>query len=224
MRAVDAIVFDFDGLIVDTETPAFLSWAEIYRELGATLTTEEWAVCLGTVSSAFDVFADLQRKLGHPVDAEALTRERQRRKEALSAQQEALPGVRDYLRDARLQGLAIGLASSSPHGWVERHLKRLGLLDYFDCLLCAEDVEHVKPHPALYAQAVAALGMAPHAAVALEDSPNGIVAAKAAGLRCVAVPGPLSQHLPLGGADLRISSLADVSLDTLLRRLATVAA
>lgn len=213
---IRALIFDFDGLMVDTEIPAFQSWQEIYQAHGCDLTLEEWAVCLGTSSDEFDPFTDLARKLGRPVDREELLALRLSRKGVLAAEQAALPGVGDYLMDARRLGLKIGLASSSPHRWVEEHLQRLCLDSYFDTLKCAEDVERVKPDPALYRAVLAALDVKAAEAIVLEDSPNGVLAANRAGIFCVAVPNALSSRLVLDHADMRLPSLADLPLAALI--------
>ena len=128
------------------------------------------------------------------------------------------PGVRDYLDAARRLGLGLAVASSSSRRWVAGHLERLGLADRFDVLRCAEDVTRVKPHPDLYVAALKALGAAPVAAIALEDSPNGVLAAKRAGLFCVAVPNPLTAKLDLTAADILLASLDELPLPALLRR------
>ncbi|HEU5287461.1 MAG TPA: HAD-IA family hydrolase, partial [Candidatus Limnocylindria bacterium] len=130
-----------------------------------------------------------------------------------------MAGVRDYLTDARRLGLRIGIASSSTRGWVCGHLERLAVREGWDAIVCREDVQDAKPSPELYQKAVGLLGVAPQEALALEDSPNGIAAAKAAGLRCVAVPNPLTADLDLRQADMRIASLAELSLGELIRRL-----
>jgi beta-phosphoglucomutase-like phosphatase (HAD superfamily) len=101
---------------------------------------------------------------------------------------------------------------------VEGHLTRLGLRQAFAVIRCADDVPRVKPDPALYRAVVEAAGVRPEDALALEDSPNGVLAAKRAGLTCVAVPNPLTARLDLGGADLLLASLADVPLAALLSR------
>ena len=121
--------------------------------------------------------------------------------------------------EARRLGLGLGVASSSDRRWVEGHLERLGLHAHFDVIRCADDVPRVKPDPALYRAVLDAMGVRPEEAVALEDSPNGVLAAKRAGLACVAVPNPLTARLDLSAADLRVASLAELSLPELLTRL-----
>jgi beta-phosphoglucomutase-like phosphatase (HAD superfamily) len=111
------------------------------------------------------------------------------------------------------------VASSSSVGWVDGHLRRLGLRDAFAVVRCAGDVPRVKPDPALYLSVLEATGIPAAEALALEDSPNGVLAAKRAGLACVAVPNPLTARLDLGAADLRLGSLAELPLSELLARL-----
>jgi HAD superfamily hydrolase (TIGR01509 family) len=220
-RAMGAIIFDFDGLILDTEGPEFQTWSEIYAAHGARLDLATWAVCIGT-ANAFDPYADLEARIGHPIRHDEVRAERRQRNNELLALQGVQPGVVDYIERAKELGLGLGVASSSHRSWVAGHLERLGLLESFDFLSCADDVARVKPDPELYLRALTALGVAADQAIALEDSPNGILAAKRAGIFCVAVPNPLTSQLPLDHADLRLGSLADVRLDDLLARAARV--
>ncbi len=217
-RAIRALIFDFDGLILDTEGPEFQSWCEIFAAHGCQLDLASWAVTIGT-ANAFDPYAELEARLGRAVDREAVRARRRERNAALLAAETIRPGVGEYVAAARRMGLRLGVASSSPRSWVAGHLARLGLLDRFDCLRCVDDVRQAKPDPELYLAALSALEATPEEAIALEDSPNGVLAAKRAGLFCVAVPNPLTARLPLDHADLRLDSLADLPLEALLRRI-----
>jgi HAD superfamily hydrolase (TIGR01509 family) len=213
---IRAVIFDFDGLILDTEVPEFQTWQEIYQAHGCELALEAWATGLGTSADAFDPCAHLAAQLGLSVDREAIQhRRRQRYRELLKAQS-VLPGVREYIAEAKRLGLHLGVASSSSREWVVGHLTELGLSAYFDCIKCRDDVPRVKPDPALYRAVVETFALQPSQAIALEDSPNGIAAAKRAGLFCVAVPNPLTRQLSLAHADLLVSSLADFPLLQLL--------
>lgn len=215
---IRALIFDFDGLILDTETPEYQVWQAVYREHGLELTLAVWAGWLGgDGDSVYNPYDDLERRLGHPLDREALRQRALQSSLALVAAQPVLPGVESYLAEAkRLGGLGLAIASSSPRDWVDGHLSRLGLLAHFDAIKTAEDVERTKPDPALFLAALDALGARPEEAIVLEDSPNGVLAAKRAGIFCVAVPNPLTRQLALDHADLRLDSLADLPLETLL--------
>lgn len=212
---IRAIVFDFDGLILDTELPEFQSWQAVYQEHGCTLPFTVWAMGIGTIG-AFDPYAYLEEQLGRTVDREIVRVQQRQHCDALIATQVVLPGVQDYLAEARRLGLYLGVASSSSRAWVSGHLTRLALQQHFLCIKCRDDVLHPKPDPALYHAALEALAVRPQEAIALEDSPNGILAAKRAGMFCVAVPNPLTSQLSLAQADLQVASLADLPLARLL--------
>ena len=214
-----ALVFDFDGLILETERPDYQSWREVYQEHGQDLTMTVWGDVIGRGASYFDPYQELVVRLGHDLDREAVLNRRKARHLEMVAELEILPGVRDAVAEARRLGLRLGVASSSSRAWVVGHLERLGLAGFFDCVRCRDDVANTKPDPELYLSACACLGVAPGDAVALEDSANGIAAAKAAGMRCVAIPNPMTVGLDLSAADLRLDSLADLSVAELLERL-----
>ena len=218
---IKAIVFDFDGLILDTEISAYQTWQEIYAEYECELPFETWAACIGGSPQLFDPCVYLEEQIGRVVPREEMRQRRRQRHLELITAQSALPGVETYLQDARRLGLQIGLASSSPHSWVDTHLARLGILDYFDSIQCFDDVTNTKPDPELYLAVLNALHVRGNEAIALEDSPNGIRAAQAAGIFCVAVPNPVTNRLPLEHADMRLESLAAMPLEELLNYVGT---
>jgi len=215
---IRALIFDFDGLILDTESAVYRSWQELYQAYGGHLDFSFWANIVGTVSNEGDYFDALEAQIGRPLERQSLGLKRYQRELELIASQPLQPGVEKYLQDARRLGLKIGLASSSTCAWVMGHLTQRGLIHYFDCLRARDDVHRVKPDPELYLSVLAGLGVQAEEAIALEDSPIGVTAAKAAGLFCVAVPNELTRRLSLEHADLRLNSLADLSLEALLRQ------
>ena len=213
---IRALIFDFDGLILDTEVPEFQSWQETFQDHGCHLPLEAWVACIGTSADVFDPYRYLETQLGRTIDRDALRARHRQRCAALLACQSVLPGIQMYLDDSQRLGLQRGVASSSSRAWVTGHLERLGLLSHFVSIRCADDVPQVKPDPALYHSTLEALGVRPDEAIAFEDSPNGILAAKRAGLFCVAVPNALTRNLPLHHADLQCASLAAMPLADLL--------
>jgi HAD superfamily hydrolase (TIGR01509 family) len=212
---IQALIFDFDGLILDTETPEYQSWQEIYQDHACSLSLAEWGKCVGT-SDVFEPYDYLAAQSGRPIDRSAIQEKRRTRFAQLMETQSILPGVEQILQDARQRGLKVGIASSSSRSWVRGHLARYGLDGHFDCTSCADDVAQTKPDPALYLHALKLLGVEAHEAVAFEDSPNGALAARRAGIFCIVVPNALTQQLPFATLDLQLPSLAHMPLGSLL--------
>lgn len=214
---IRALIFDFDGLILDTEEPIYRSWLEVYEAHGEELPFELWVKTVGSTNKAFHPQHHLEERLGRPLERDVIDRRLGRRTELILAEN-LLPGVRAYIDAAASLGLKLGVASSSNRDWVSGHLERLGVGDRFDCMRCRDDVANAKPEPDLYIAVLQCLGVSAAEAVAIEDSPNGVTAAKRAGLFCVAVPNRITAGLDLSGADLVLGSLADLPLPELLVR------
>ena len=216
MPRIRALLFDFDGLILDTGGPALASWQETYRSHGAELTLDAWSAAVGTLH-AFDPVAHLSGLTGVDLDPARVRGATQARHAQLLLGERLRPGIAELVRDALAHGLEIAVVSSSDTAWVTSHLDRRGLLDGWHAFHSAHrQAQNANPHPDLYLAALASLGLEPGEAIALEDSPNGVAAAKAAGLLCVAVPNDVTRMLDLGGADLVVGSLADLPLVRLL--------
>jgi len=215
---IRAIVFDFDGLILDTEEPVYRSWLEVYEAHGETLPFERWVQIVGSTTTEFHPQRHLEERLGRPLSQEVVDGRIGRRTELILAQQ-VLPGILQYIEDATAFGLKLGVASSSTRDWVSGHLERLGILGRFDCLRCRDDVNRAKPAPDLYIAVLDCLGVSASEAFAIEDSPNGVIAAKQAGMLCVAIPNSITAKLDLSQADVVLRSLSDLPLRNLLQRL-----
>ena len=215
---IKALVFDFDGLIIDSETPVFQTWRETFAKHGRELTIDFWADVIGRPPQHSDLYTYVRDNFDSTIDADQLRHAHFERIAALTTLQPLLPGVIDYLESAKRLGLLLGLASSSPRIHVHGHLERLGLLEYFRTTKCFEDTGKHKPDPTPYLAVLDELHVTAKDAVALEDSPNGVASAKAAGIFCVAVPNAITRNLSLDRADHRLESLADEPLESLLRR------
>jgi HAD superfamily hydrolase (TIGR01509 family) len=215
---IRAVVFDFDGLILDTEQPVYRSWLEVYEAHGEELPFERWVQIVGSSTLGFHPQDHLEERLGRPLPKEVLDRRVGRRTELVLAEK-LLPGVVERIDEAKALGLKVGVASSSSTEWVRGHLARLGILERFDCLRCRDDVANVKPEPDLYLAVLERLGVPASEAIAIEDSPNGVAAAKRAGMRCVAIPNSITARLDLSAADVVLASLADITLPELLGKL-----
>jgi HAD superfamily hydrolase (TIGR01509 family) len=214
-----AIVFDFDGLIVDTETPGFISWQEVYQEFGVVLNIDDWRHTTGYVDG-FDPAIHLEHLLGRRLDWSQIVPKREARNWELTLQAATLPGIETLLRTAKKRGLLVGVASNSGNGWVEGGLQRLGLRGLVDAVVTRDMVINPKPAPDIYLKTVQTLLVEPHLAVALEDSEPGCRAAKQAGLKAVAIPNQFSERQDLTIADLIVRSAEELDLD----RLAALAA
>ena len=215
---IKALIFDFDGLIMDTESPEVDGWKAIYAEYGQDFPLQVWLQeVVGSTIANFDPAAHLAARLGRELDLPTLrARVRHHRLQKLSISP-ALPGVMDYTITARRLGLRLAVASSSEHAWVEKYLRQLGLLDVFELLICREDVRHIKPDPELFLAALEALKLQAEDVLILEDSQNGVLAARRAGLRVVAVPNPITALGTIEEASLVLSSLAELPLEDLLK-------
>jgi len=219
MLAIKALIFDFDGLIVDTELPDYESWQKVYRQHGCELPLQAWGQIVGgTGASDFDPHSHLEELCGQPLDREEVWINRRKQYLDSITEQPVLPGVIDYLDEAEELGMKLAVASSSPENWVRGHLARLGLYERFDAIKTADDVQRTKPDPELYLVTLDALSLRADQAIVFEDSPNGVTAAKAAGIFCVAVPNKLTAQLPLGQTDLRLNSLVELPLTELLEK------
>jgi HAD superfamily hydrolase (TIGR01509 family) len=214
---VRALVFDFDGLLVDTETVALRAWEEILAELGVEMPHDVWHAAIGGRGSGAAMLGYLADQLGH-AEAAALHETWWARHLSLVNVEPLRPGVAGYLAEAVRLGLGLAIASSATGDWVAGHLTRLGTHEVFT-VLATGDTNAAKPAPDTYLAALDGLGVPAAQAVAFEDSPTGVLAAKAAGLRCVAVPNPATSLLAFPGADVVVYSLDDLSLPNLLHRL-----
>jgi HAD superfamily hydrolase (TIGR01509 family) len=221
--AVRALLFDFDGLILDTELASRAGWELLYRDHGHELPPELWATVVGTTHAPFDPMAHLEELVGEPLAREALNERRYAHEIELIEAEELRPGIAEYFAVARERGLKRAIVSSSPRAWVDMHLERLEEAVGWDAICTADrDPVRAKPAPTLYLEALSLLDVNAAEAVAFEDSPNGVLAAKAAGIFCVAIPNEVTRDLGLedAGADLVLDSLADLSPDDLFARLA----
>ena len=215
--AIRGLLFDFDGLLIDTETPSRVAYEELYREHGHELPLDKWATLVGTIGAEWDPDAYLEQLVGRPLDQVALAERRSAREFELSELEDLRPGIAEYLDEAEHRRLKTAIVSSSSTDWIDRHLRRLDRHHGWDAIVAANgDVGRAKPNPALYEEALSLLGLQPSEAIAFEDSVNGIRAAKGAGVFVVAVPNPITETFALDEADLLLGSLEELPFDDLL--------
>jgi HAD superfamily hydrolase (TIGR01509 family) len=209
---IRALIFDFDGTIIDSETPVFEGWKQTYAEHGHELPLERYVEIIGTAAHTFDPHAHLEGLIGRTLDREQLTAERQLKHRAVIYSNDTLPGVRAWIEEATVLQMPLAIASSSQAWWVDSNLTRLQLREKFKVLRTREMVASAKPAPDLFLAALDGLGLKPHEAVVIEDSAHGVAAAKAAGLFTIAVPNPVTVGLDFSGADMVVSSLAELPM------------
>lgn len=219
-----ALIFDFDGLILDTETPEVLVWQSIYLEHGFELPVDEWERTVGGYGiSNFDAAAQLSLLASGELDPVSLGLRCRREADEIIHTSAMMPGVMNMIEQAKENGVKVAIGSSSPHSWVDTHAKRLGIFHHFDLIICADDVEpgRTKPNPDIYLKALEQLKVREHQAVVFEDSPNGVLAARRAGIFVVAVPNSLTAKMGVSG-DLTVPSLAGLTLRDLQKKNARI--
>lgn len=207
-----ALIFDFDGLLVDTETVLIDAWVQLHTEDGLTCDRGALHYIVGHTGIEHDYWSAYAPE----VDRVALERRYRVTASALTLAAPPLPGALALLEEARAAGLKIGLASNSTHHHVEGHLVHRGMLGFFDTIACRDDVVLGKPEPDVYLAALRGLGVHAREALAFEDSVPGHVAAHRAGLRVIVVPNPSTLHCEFPHSTLKLGSLAETSLAALV--------
>jgi HAD superfamily hydrolase (TIGR01509 family) len=208
-----AAILDFDGLILETEGACWASWRALFQERGVDYTLEEYQRIVGSEESARTLF---EARCGHPGDWAPLDARRREIEARLHTGLQLQPGVVSLLDQARRLGMGLAVASSSSHRWVDRLLAERGLLDRFDAVVCREDAPRAKPAPDLFLEAARRLRASPRGSVAFEDSYNGTLAARRAGLWCVAVPTPMTASMDFSQAHLVVPTLDGLDLEGVL--------
>jgi mannitol-1-/sugar-/sorbitol-6-/2-deoxyglucose-6-phosphatase len=203
---IDAVIFDMDGVLVDSEPLWRQVEIEVFGSVGVVLTEEQ---CLETIGLRLDEV--VRHWLGHAPEADILAIEHRihaRILEVVAERGVAMPGALEAVEFVRSRGVRMALASSSPLRLIEVTLRRLGLSSAFEVVHSAERESLGKPHPAVYLTTAARLGVRPQRCLAIEDSLRGLVSAKAASMRCIAVP--TAPHPGFALADLVLGSLTEL--------------
>ncbi|MFZ3071016.1 MAG: HAD-IA family hydrolase [Anaerolineaceae bacterium] len=209
-----AIIFDFDGLILDTETPELRVWQQFFEEAGGEFDLPGYLGIVGTYDyEGYQPGAELAKLTHYTVPEEELTLRVRKESSEIISREGAMQGVVTLIAAAKGRGIRIAIGSSSPSNWVCGHLARLGLLDKFDALVTFDDVSASKPSPEIFLKALTRLGVPADRAIVLEDSQNGVLAANRAGIRVVAVPNLVTQGQDFSGAVEVIPSLEVLDLD-----------
>jgi HAD superfamily hydrolase (TIGR01509 family) len=217
MPALAAVIFDFDGIVLDSETPEYESHRRIYERCGVELTVEEWCGVIGTWSEGHDEqwFTRLcERAPGAPARDAYFAERRRIFEEIVPA--DPMRGVRELLAALHQAGIPLAIASSAPARWVVGAVERLGVRPLFDAIVTGDEVAHRKPAPDVYLEAARRLGADPARSIAIEDSSPGITAARAAGMKAIAIPHWLTERHDLSAADLTVAHAGELTLERLM--------
>lgn len=216
---IKGIIFDFDGLICDTETPELRAWQELFIKHSFTFPLEKYYESVGAIHNDDTPLLLLEEMLAQPINRSEVMDEFFIYRNNLIDKEPLRPGILKYLHAARDLKLYIGLASSSPRSWIDFHLKRLSIEGFFECIKTFDDVSKTKPDPELFIKTVKCMQLEPHEVVALEDSLNGVSAAKKAGISVVVFPNLVTSYFNFENADLIVESLEKMPLKELLKLL-----
>ncbi len=212
---IEALVFDLDGTIVDTETPEFEAIRAVWSDHGVDYTIAHFEHCIGTANGIETWLDDLVGLVGHDIDRAVADQRRRGVHRELTAALKARDGIIALLDEATAFGVGMAVASNSPEWWVRARLEALGLDHHFGALVTIDRASHPKPHPAPFLEACAAIGADPSRSVAFEDSAPGVASARAAGLYTIACPGPLTANHDLSAAHRVVASHAEIRLTEL---------
>ncbi|MNC27051.1 Phosphorylated carbohydrates phosphatase [compost metagenome] len=216
---IKAVIFNFGGTVLDTETPRYESFLQAYREQDAELDWDMYAQCIGTGMQDFNPYEDLLGRMKLPVQLNSFRDAIRSRCAELTEQEQLRPGVMDALVRAKAMDLRIGLVSSSSRREIDPYLQKWRIASYFDCIRTGDDGVRLAPDPELYRQTLQMLGVNPRQAAAIEDSPAGAAAAIAAGVYTVVVPNVTTAGMSFGPCHERLDSLDELELPELLNRL-----
>jgi len=220
LPTIKGIIFDFDGLIIDSESAVFQTWQKLYSSYGLELKMEDWADIIGRSDQDRDPMVALAHTAGKRFKEDEARKKFNKILAEEMEKTEVIPGVREVIAEAVTAGLKLGIASSSSRRWVEEHLQRNQLREYFNVIVCSDDVETAKPNPKIYMLAVQELALNHRQVVVFEDSPIGVLAAKRANLFCIAVPNQMTKSLSfeLDGhrPDMKMNTLTEFHLGRFL--------
>jgi HAD superfamily hydrolase (TIGR01509 family) len=217
-EVIKALIFDFDGLIVDTETPALVTWQKVYQDYGQELTLEMWQHALGRRGGeGFKPLDHLVTLIGNVFDVDEVKEKRWQHKMDLCEQELLRPGILETISRAKASGLTCVVASSSPREWVEGWLQKHDALEHFAFTKTGNDVENVKPAPDLFLSVAEKLSVNPSECLVFEDSPNGTLAALNAGMPCVVVTNPVTEGLEFPQHLLKLKQMDEMGLEAILK-------
>lgn len=199
--AISAVLFDFDGVLVDTEWAIYQAWLRTFRNHGHDLPLEVYTRCIGSDFQTWSPKTHLEELSGLTFDWHDLDTRRQVEIIRDLEEEKPMPGVIGMLDKLSAQGIRKAVVSSSSHHWVDGWLNKLDLMDRFETVVCRGDAPRIKPAPDLYLEAAARLQLEPSECLVIEDSLNGVKAAKAAGMPVWVIPNRVTLGLDFTGVE-----------------------
>jgi HAD superfamily hydrolase (TIGR01509 family) len=219
---IDAVVFDFDGVIIDTETARYEVWRRIFQEHNQVLPREIWVKSIGRTEYFISPYDLLAQVSGKSIDTDMLRLYEKSMEEQYIAEKPLTAGLIERIDEARAAGGRFAIASSASRRYVQKHLTDRGIANLFDVLVCRDDVSRHKPHPEPYLRAVELLDANIEYSFAVEDAPAGIEAAVSAGLFCVAVAGNMTRDMDQSRAHVIVETLEEFTFTSLVERKNTI--
>jgi HAD superfamily hydrolase (TIGR01509 family) len=211
-RPFEAIIFDHDGTLIDTESPDLRACQMLYNELDAPFNQKRWAeTVVGSMDGYNVLFTELIQWSDNGLSRDALWKRLRALWKVTYENVELMPGVKSLLSQLHVAGYPLGVASASDRDWIVRWLTSFDLLPYFQIIASSDDVSRNKPAPDIYLFAAAQLEVEPERCLVFEDSLTGVQAAKSAGMVVVAVPNIITRQLDFSHADAVVEGLADVT-------------
>ena len=201
-----AVLFDFDGVILDSEWPIFQTWKNLFKREGQTLEQELYVNCIGSDFDTWSPQTHLESLTGKSYDWDTENAQRQVILEQDLVNANPMEGVIEIVKSLKEHKTAV--VSSSSHRWVDGWIEKLELMPYFETLVCRGDAPRIKPAPDLYIEAAKQLSVRPEECLVIEDSKNGMIAAHAAGMKTLIVPNRLTHILDFSQSHWQTDSLA----------------
>ncbi|MES2660299.1 MAG: HAD family phosphatase [Verrucomicrobiota bacterium] len=209
--AFSAVLFDFDGVLVDTEWAIYQAWLRTFQNHGHDLPLDVYTHCIGSDFATWSPKTHLEELTGLAFDWHDLDARRQEEILVELTHEGTMPGVIALLEKLTSDGIRRAVVSSSSHHWVDGWLKKLAFANHFETVVCRGDAERIKPAPDLYLEAARRLGLAPADCLVIEDSLNGVKSAKAAGMTVWVVPNRVTAGLDFSAADRISPSLVELA-------------
>ncbi|MGP5093126.1 HAD family hydrolase [Staphylococcus equorum] len=214
---IKGLIFDFDGLILDTETAWYESYFDVLKtKYGYDLALKDFVKCVGANNEI--LFQILRKDLGNNLNQNQIFKEVQERHKNIISEKPLREGVLDYLKEAKKLNLTIAVCTSSKKEWINKHLSDKNIINYFDYFITADDVERIKPHPDLFNKTVKILNFNKDELLVFEDSLNGLLSSKRAGLKTIIFPNPVTEHLNFSDATQIYRNMEEIALKDLVKQ------